>query len=545
MAGMRERSATSSTRGETASSGDTVDPVRTLRERATGLALEGRFAESEACAREALRLRPDNADAMNELSVAVWHQGRGAEAEEILWHAARLEPGNPRVLTNLGLTLMARGRPDEAVDCLRGAVRIDPHAFDAMVNLGVAISNRGDFEGAMEPLLAAFALRPDSVEAVQYLGMNLARRGCWAEAIGHYERALRRHPDDPGLHRSLGFALLASGDFERGWPEHEWRLRCRGHRGCRVDRPAWDGAAFTGRTILLHFEQGFGDTLQFIRYTGAVKSRGGRVAVLCRRPLVRLLSRCEGVDLAFDGADGVEPECHLQAPLMSLPAIFGTTLGTIPARVPYLFPDPALVEHWREVLDHLRGLVARSDLPVGERGRTLLVGIVWQGDPKHGSDHWRSFPLARFEPLAALPGVRLVSLQVGPGSEQVGELAGRFPVVELPGRGGGDFDETAAIVAQLDLVIAPDTAVAHLAGGLGVPVWVPLSSATDWRWLVGRDDSPWYPTLRLIRQARPDDDDWRGVFDRMADELGRLRFAQSMAVVRLARGADSRACGCP
>jgi Flp pilus assembly protein TadD len=520
MAGMHQRSATSATRGEAVRSGDKSDLVRTLRERATGLAPQGRFAESEACARELLRLRPDDADAMNELSVAVWQQGRGAEAEAILRHAARLEPGNPRVLTNLGLTLMALGRADEAADRLCEAVRIDPQAFEALIHLGVAISNRGDFEGAMEPLLSAFALRPDSVEAVQYLGMNLARRGSWAEAIGYYERALRRHPDDAGLHRSLGFALLASGDFARGWLEHEWRLKCRGHRGCRVNRPIWDGAEFPGRTILLHFEQGFGDTLQFIRFARTVKSRGGRVAVLCRRPLVGLLARCEGVDLAFDGAEGFEPECHIQAPLMSLPAILGTTLETIPADVPYLFPDPVRVEHWREVLDRLRrpghadGTAARGDLSVG---RATLVGIAWQGEPKHASDRWRSFPLARFEPLAAIPGVRLVSLQVGAGSEQVGELAGRFPVVELPGRGDPDFDETAAIVAQLDLVIAPDTAVAHLAGGLGVPVWVPLSSATDWRWLAGRDDSPWYPTLRLFRQARPDD--WEGVFQRMTDAL--------------------------
>jgi Flp pilus assembly protein TadD len=523
MPGTGEDSATTLTGNDPATPVDTADLVRTLRERATALALQQRFAESEAWAREALRLCPDDVDVMNELSVVVWQQRREAEAEEVLRRALRLEPENPRVLTNLGLGLMVGGRLDEAADCFREAVRIDPRGFHALINLGVLLSNRGDFEGAMEPLLAVSAVCPNSDEAVHYLGMNLMRQGRYEEAIDHYERALGRRPDDPELHRSLGYALLKSGHFERGWPEHEWRLRCKRHLGCRVNRPFWDGNVFPDRTILLHFEQGFGDTLQFIRYARLVKSRGGQVAVLCRQPLVGLLSRCEGVDQAFDGTAGFEAECHMQAPLLSLPAIFGTTLATIPARVPYLFPEPTMVEHWRPVLDHLRrqafgaGPVA-PDVSTGEeRNRPFLVGIAWQGEPNQGSDRWRSFPLARFAPLAALPGVRLICLQVGPGTEQVSELGGRFPVVELPGRGGLDFSETAAIVAQLDLVIAPDTAVAHLAGGLGVPVWVPLAFASDWRWLAGRDDNPWYPTLRLFRQTRLND--WEGVFHGMAGEL--------------------------
>jgi len=207
-------------------------------------------------------------------------------------------------------------------------------------------------------------------------------------------------------------------------------------------------ASYRNQTILLHYEQGCGDTLQFIRFAPLVKRRGGRVVVLCQTALLRLVARCPGIDLVFEGTS-YEPECHIQAPLMSLPAIFGTTLATLPALVPYLFADRVLVEHWRS-------------------------------------------ELARALELEAL-------------------------TIDLRGRRGRDFSETAAIMCSLDLVISPDTAVAHLAGGLGVPVWVALPYSCDWRWLSGRDDSPWYPTMRLFRQAKLGE--WEPVFRRMAEAL--------------------------
>ena len=318
--------------------------------------------------------------------------------------------------------------------------------------------------------------------------------------------------------------MLTRGDYERGWPEHEWRLRCPSHSGCRINRTFWNGDDFKGRTILIHAEQGFGDTLQFLRFVPMVKRRGGLVMVRCPTKLLRLVARCPGVDLAFDGSS-YEPDCHIHAPLLSLPSIFGTTLATLPAHVPYLATDPALVEHWRSELARALGM----DGPIGAkagggsgfsgRSRPFLIGIVWQGNPDHRYDRWRSFPLAQFAPLAELPGVRLISLQTDDGLDQLAPLAGRLrsPIVELSGRRGRDFTETAAIMTHLDLVIAPDTAVAHLAGGLGVPVWVALSSVGDWRWLADRDDSPWYPTMRLFRQTTLGD--WDGVFRRMTEAL--------------------------
>jgi hypothetical protein len=299
-------------------------------------------------------------------------------------------------------------------------------------------------------------------------------------------------------------------------------LKWRDHPGIRVNRALWKGDALQGRSILLHAEQGLGDTLQFIRFAPLVKARGGLVMVCCQTRLLRLVARCEGVDLAFDGSSFI-PDCDSHAPLLSLPAIFGTTLDTLPARVPYLFNDPTLVEHWRCELKRAIGTESQTrEATTGRSGndrsaRPFLIGIAWQGSPKHRLDRWRSFPLAKLAPLAERPGVRLISLQTDDGLDQLAPLAGKLPIIELTGRRVGDFAETAAIMTHLDLVIAPDTAVAHLAGGLGIPVWVALSSVGEWRWLDGRENSPWYPTMRLFRQTRLGD--WDGVFRRMTDAL--------------------------
>jgi hypothetical protein len=279
------------------------------------------------------------------------------------------------------------------------------------------------------------------------------------------------------------------------------------------DRPRWDGAPLAGRTILLHAEMGLGDTLQFVRYADAVRRRGGRVILACQRPLARLLDGCPGVDLLVP-QDAPPPPFDVYAPLMSLPGLLGTTADAIPAPVPYLAADPDLVARWR-------GAVAGDD--------ALKVGVAWQGNPQHPKDRERSFPLAALAAVAAVPGVRLYSLQKGPGAEQLADPHLPFTVHDLGGRldeEAGPFRDTAAVLTLLDLVIAADSALAHLAGALAVPAWVALPMAADWRWMVARDDTPWYPTLRLFRQAAWGD--WGGVFDRMAAAL-RERAGQAGA----------------
>jgi Tfp pilus assembly protein PilF len=491
---------------------DESDRAASYRNQAVQLARAGRFAESEAIARAALRLRADDLDVLNELGAALWRQGRADEAEEIFLRACRIKPDDFRILTNLGLARAKQGRTEEAAECYRHALRIRPDTFDAQMNLGNVLCDQGNFDEGMQCLETALALRPESADALQNLGLIMVRQGRWQDAIEYYERALHQRPNSPELHRDYAHALLACGEFERGWVEHEWRLNCPPRRGCLINRTFWNGDHFRDRTILIHFEQGFGDTLQFIRFLPIVKRRGGNVSLLCQAPLLRLCARCEGVDLVCDGAS-YEPECHIHAPLMSLPAILGTTLATLPAQVPYLAADLVLVEHWRDRIEQVLEADATSRSPA----RPFLIGVAWQGSPANEADRWRSFPLAALAAVAVLPGVRLVSLQVGHGVEQLHALGGRFPVIELPGRRGRDFSETAAIMCLLDLVIAPCSAVAHLAGGLGARTWLALCSSADWRWMAKRDDSPWYPTMRLFRQTTPGD--WEGVFRRMAEDL--------------------------
>jgi Flp pilus assembly protein TadD len=515
---------------------------------ATALLKRGAFAESESYLREVIRLWGNHAGALNNLGTAVWQQGRVQEAEGHYRRALLLEPEDFGVLNNLGNSLWEQSRPDQAVEFYRRALRLRPDSPETQMNLGVALSDLGHFDEAIGWFHESLRLEPNSAVGIDNLGMTLARQGKWDEALVCYDRALRLRPDFPEAHRNRAYAWLAQGDFERGWPEYEWRLRCRNYRGLVIDRPRWTGDDLTGRTILLHAEQGLGDTLQFIRFAAQVQSRGARVVVACAEPLVRLVSRCAAIDSAIDWASATPDCCDVQFPLISLPAILGTTLANLRADVPYLRASHETVEHWRSILDRgvdgaingfreiesssaWHGLPARVRETHGQGARAtrgvFRIGIAWQGNPLNRVDRWRSFPLRMFGRLARLPGVCLISLQKGDGTEQLSEWAQQFSIV-LPsdpltgGHDRRDLLDTAAVMSQLDLVVTPESAVAHLAGSLGVRVWVALAANGDWRWMIGREDSPWYPTMRLFRQTKPGD--WDGVFERMArllsQELG-------------------------
>jgi Flp pilus assembly protein TadD len=499
-----------------------VDLAKAYRDLGIRLHQQRRFAEAETYSRAALRLRPDDIDVLNELALAVWRQGRTTEAEAIYRQACVIKPDDFRILTNLGVMLYDQDRVDEAGESYRQALQHQPTAFTARMNLGVVLSDQGRFDEAMDCLNRAYQLRPESAEVLHNLGMNHFRVGKTEKAIDYYEQALRHRPDFAEGHRDLAFALLCRGDYVRGWHEYEWRLRCQHYAGCGMERPFWNGDELRGKTILIHAEQGYGDTLQFLRFAPMVKERGGWVVVRCPTPLLQLVARCDGVDLAYDG-NSYEPPYHTDVAFMSLPARFGTTLATLPTRVPYLATDPMLVEHWRSELARVMGTESAADSE--DRGRSgegrptrpFLVGIVWQGNPEHCTDRWRSFPLAQFAPLAALPGVRLISLQTVHGLDQLANLRGRMPITELTARRGRDFIETASIMSHLDLVITADTAVAHLAGGLGFRVWIALSSVSEWRWPAGREDNAWYPTMKVFRQTTFGD--WDSVFRRITNAL--------------------------
>jgi predicted O-linked N-acetylglucosamine transferase (SPINDLY family) len=466
----------------------------------------GRLEEAVSLFRQAVGLQPDFAEAHNNLGLALKKQGKLTEAEACFRQAIRLKAFLPETHCNLGLALALQGRLEEAEASFREAIRLKPDHAGAHSDLGNSLIEQGRLEEAEACYRQALRFQPGFAQAHHNFGCALSRAGKHQEALASYEEAIRCKPDYAEAHNSRGGTLLLLGDLAQGWAEQEWRWRCKNTLSPNLAIPPWDGAPLAGRTILLWSEQGLGDTLQFIRYAPQVKDRGGRVVVACQPGLTRLLATCPGVDEVVARTGAVTVRADLHAPLLSLPRLLGTTLATIPAPIPYLASDPALVEHWRAELASFR---------------EFKIGIVWQGNPSYAGDRQRSIPLSCFEPMARLPGVRLFSLQKGYGSEQLRQAA--FPVTDLGPRldeTAGAFMDTAAVLQCVDLVVTSDTAVLHLAGALGARVWAALPYAPDWRWLLDRDDSPWYPTARLFRQTTPGD--WAGVFQRIADAVRAL-----------------------
>lgn len=386
--------------------------------------------------------------------------------------------------------------------------------------LGLVLGRIGRWEEAIEIFRRLLVLQPDRWSIHWRLSELHAALGQVDQALAHCGKVLRRRPDLPGTRFLRATLWLQQGDFRRGWREYErrWQLRLIKPRVLR--KPAWDGTALAGRTILLRAEQGLGDTLQFVRYAAVLQARGARVVFETQPPLARVLRGCHGIDQLVAAGDPL-PAYDVHASLLSLPWLLRTTLDNVPAPIPYLSADQPRIARWRDRLAAHPG---------------FRVGIVWQGNPQFPLDRMRSMALTHFAPLARVPGVQLVSLQKGDGTAQLRAIRDQFPVVDL-GRAvdtrAGAFVDTAAIVANLDLVISADTSVAHLAGALGAPLWLPVGTGAEWRWLRDREDSPWYPSARLFRQRRHGD--WAEVFARIAVALTELvssRHFDRLAVPR-------------
>jgi tetratricopeptide (TPR) repeat protein len=470
------------------------------------LAQQGQFPQAAIHYREVVTIQPAFAEAHNNLGVMLAEQRQFAEALACYNQALVLKPDYAEAHYNLANGLKETGRLAEAAARYRQALQLKPSFAEAHLNLGITIAALGKPAEAVVEYHEALRLQPHSVEAHNNLGLALAHLGHHEQALARYQRALQLWPDFPDAHYNLALTWLTLGNFEQGWAEYEWRWRLAELPPRPFSQALWDGTALHGRTILLHSEQGMGDTIQFIRYAPLVQQRGGKVLVECQGALLPLLAGCAGIDqLVARGAP--LPSADVHCPLMSLGRIFAAGLAPIPANVPYVFTDPRRFEHWRSEVSRAPG---------------FKVGIAWQGSPGYRWDRLRSIPLAHFAPLARVPGVQLISLQKGPGTDQLG-AGTQFDVIDLGNsldEGTGAFVDTAAVMKCLDLVVTSDTAVAHLAGALALPVWLALSLSPEWRWQLHRADSPWYPTMRLFRQMRFGD--WDTVFSCMAVELRRV-----------------------
>ncbi|PWT83062.1 MAG: glycosyltransferase [Acidobacteria bacterium] len=467
---------------------------------------QGRLEDAAASLQEAIRLRPQFAEAHCNLGTVFLHQRKLDRAVACYQEALRIQPALPDAHSNLGKAYCELHRYREAEISCRRAVELAPHHADALLNLGNALECQGKLEEAVACCEQAVRYQPHLPEAYVNLGVARSAQGRPQEAVACFDEALRLRPGFPDAHWGRSLAWLLAGDFERGWPEYESRWQCKPFPQRTFAQPAWDGSPLDGKRILVYAEQGLGDTFQFVRYLPLVKRQGGRVIFACHERLVPLLRSCEGID-QFTTERDATPPLDVHVALLSLPMIFRTTLATVPAKVPYLSAEAGLIEQWRREVMALPG---------------FKVGIAWQGDPGYALDNLRSIALPHFEPLARVPGVSLVSLQKGPGAQQVAELNDKFPLTDWSSRldvAPGAFMDTAAVMRSLDLVICSDSAVAHLAGALGVPVWLALPYSPDFRWMLHREDSPWYPTMRLFRQTSPCD--WKYVFERMARELSK------------------------
>ncbi len=431
---------------------------------------------------------------------AMSHQAAGRLDEAVAGYARALalQPLDSRAYNNLGVALRAQGKPHAALASYRRARALKPEDPGLHSNMGNVLRTLGLLEEAAASIRRSIELRPEAADPWRNLGLVLRDLGELDEAIDCFDRALALRPDHVDTLWDQTYARLLAGDLERGFAGYEvrWGLAEAAPRG--FEAPMWDGGALDGRTILLYAEQGYGDTIQFARYVPLVAARGGRVVLECKAEMRALLQHLPGVAaFAVKGED--LPPYDVQAPLASLPWLFGTRLDTIPAAVPYLVapagPGPGL--------EPAPGIKAR-------------VGIAWGGSPTHKNDRNRSLPLVQFLELAARPEVALYSLQKGARAKELAETGAGALIRDLDPH-MGDFAATARLVAALDLVITVDTSVAHLAGALGQPVWILVPFAPDWRWLRDREDSPWYPMARLFRQDRAGD--WSSLFERVGRAL--------------------------
>jgi tetratricopeptide (TPR) repeat protein len=473
----------------------------------------GRTTEALTSFERALALQPRDAATVRNRARALIGLQRLEEAITGFDAALALQPQDVDAHFYRGVALMKLERFEESLASFDRALELQPGAVEVMNNRAIALGQLDRPEEAADSFAAALGSHPTHLEALENAANTARTLQRFPEALRLFDQALALQPGSPRLRLAKGLLLLTLGDFHSGWPLHEARLEVAQLRPARhaAEPLLPDVESLVGQTVLVHAEQGLGDTLQFCRYVPLLEARGVRV-VFAVQPALKLLMRSLAAKADIVAYDQPLAAFDNRLALLSLPMLLGTGLHDIPAATPYLSAEPGRRADWQPKLRALAG---------------MKVGIAWQGNletEKQGGFRGRSFALAALAPLAGMPGITLVSLQKGPGSRQRAEVEFGPQVLELsdPGyMGPEEMLETAALIQELDLVVTSDTITAHLAGALGVPVWVALSTSADWRWFTGREDSPWYPNMRLFRQSTRGQ--WPAVFERIAAELAGYR----------------------
>lgn len=463
----------------------------------------GRLEEAVASYDRALAACPEHADALSNRGTTLEKLGRFDDALHSYDLALTVRADFGEALSNRGNTLKALRRFEEALESYDRALAIHPERVEVIYNRGVTLQELRRFAEALESYDRALAVLPDHAEALCNRGVILQELGRFADALESYDRALAIYPHHVQAQWNRALVLLLIGSFTEGWLGYEWRRKLDSWIPRSFQGTEWSGDSLAGKRILLYAEQGFGDAIQFARYASLAAARGARVVLEVHPPLKSLLTGLSGVDVVVARGEPLPP-CDMHCSLLSLPLMFGTTVDTIPADVPYIRPTADRYEKWRKRLP--QGLV--------------LVGLAWSGSQASIRDHQRSIPFEQLAPVLTVPGIQFVSLQKDVRTADACALRQHSEVIDF-GEDIKDFSDTCAAIAQLDIIISVDTAVAHLAGAMDKPVWILLPHIPDFRWLLGRDDSPWYPSARLFRKT--DTGNWGEVISCLKNELAIAR----------------------
>ncbi len=463
-----------------------------------------RDAEARGYLERVVQLNPASAPAWADLGVVLTRLGECEKAIAALQRSLALDRNNGHMLTAYGDALRIAGRADEACEPARRGAELQPNEAWPQIAYGNVLQVLGRFDEALRQYEIALTLEPANFDALNNKGLTRLKMGEPAAAMEVWERAMEKYADNPNLRANRSLGMLTLGQLARGFAEYESRFQSIANRNLpQHDAPRWRGEDVQGKTIVLRSEQGLGDTIHFARYIPMIAQRQARVILACPAEIAELMKTVKGVTEVRVPGDA-EPAFEYWAPMASLPHVFGTTLENIPAKVPYVRADEARIGRWREQI---------------AADPRLKVGIVWAGSAVHQNDRARSCRLQDFLPLARIETVRVFSLQKGKAAEALASLPAGVEIVGL-GEQLNSFSDTAALLEVLDLVISVDTSVVHLAGALARPVWTVLARGPDWRWMMDRQESLWYPTMRLFRQPRVND--WASVFDEVEGELRAL-----------------------